>query len=226
MKKKKRQRKKQLPPAKTVPSSLLSGKPEQVFKRLAQRYKTPKQVQAFLREYLAYNAETEVETQASAWTALNRGVAHCLEAALLAAVLLEHHGYLPLILSFESKDQLDHVLYVFKQNNKWGSIGRSRDHGLHGRTPRFRSVRDLVYSYVDEYVDKTGRITGYQVFDLNEIERNLKINWRTSANNLWALEQYLIDLKHKSLKTSDERYKRAKKRYLAKGAHPSKPYWW
>ena len=65
--------------------------------------------------------------------------AHCLEAALAAAVILEQHGYPPLVLSFESIDELDHVLFVYRQRGRWGSIARSRDPGLHGRKPVFRT---------------------------------------------------------------------------------------
>ncbi len=69
------------------------------------------------------------------------GTAHCLEAALAAAVVLEQHGHPPLLLSFESVDRLDHVLYVFRgQDGRWGAVARSRDLGLHGRQPVFRSA--------------------------------------------------------------------------------------
>lgn len=179
-----------------------------------------------MRSYLAYNAELECETQSSAWVALQRGTAHCLEASLIAAAVLERRGYPPLLLSFESKDSLDHVLYLFKHNSRWGTIGRSRDKMLHGRAPIFRSVRDLVFSYVDEYVDQTGRITGFQVADLREITEQTGVDWRKSKKNLWALEQYLIDLKHTPLKTSERRYQAAKARFLRDGCQPTKKYWW
>ncbi len=42
---------------------------------------------------------------------VRHGCAHCLEAALFAAVVLEQHGYPPLVLSFESIDELDHVIF-------------------------------------------------------------------------------------------------------------------
>ena len=82
---------------------------------------------------------------------------HCLEAALAAAVILEQHGYPPLVLSFESIDELDHVIFVYRQNRRWGSVARSRDPGLHGRKPVFATPRALALSYVDPYVDYTGR---------------------------------------------------------------------
>ena len=40
---------------------------------------------------------------------VRHGTAHCLEAALAAAVILEQHGWPPLVLTFESIDELDHV---------------------------------------------------------------------------------------------------------------------
>ena len=91
---------------------------------------------------------------------VRHGTAHCLEAALAAAVILEQHGYPPLVLSFESIDELDHVIFVYRQHGRWGSVARSRDPGLHGRRPVFATPRALALSYVDPYVDDTGRVTG------------------------------------------------------------------
>src|SRR6266581_2436423 len=67
--------------------------------------------------------------------------------ALFAAVVLEQHGYPPLVLSFESIDELDHVIFVYRKKGRWGSIARSRDPGLHGRKPLFATPRALALSY-------------------------------------------------------------------------------
>lgn len=177
--------------------------------RIIQRYRTPRQVQAFLRR-LPYNREENGDSQRSFREVIKLGKAHCLEAALVAAAILEQHDYPPLLLSFESVDELDHVIFVFQENGKWGSVARSRDAGLHGRKPIFRSPRDLALSYVDPYVDFTGRITGYAVVDLNELER---CDWRFSPRNLWKLENFLIEYKHTQIKTSDARYEALLRRY-------------
>ncbi|WP_217551272.1 hypothetical protein, partial [Pantoea sp. GbtcB22] len=66
---------------------------------------------------------------------VKRNEAHCLEAAVAAAVILELHGYPPLLFDLESRDLLDHVIFVFQKAGRWGSIARSRDIGLHGRKP-------------------------------------------------------------------------------------------
>src|SRR4029453_2413627 len=100
--------------------------------RVIGRLKTPAGVQHFLNE-LPYNPEPSGETLRSFRGVIRHGTAHCLEAALSAAVILEQHGYRPLVLSFESIDELDHVLFVYQQNGKRGSVARSRDPGPHGR---------------------------------------------------------------------------------------------
>ena len=124
-------------------------------------------VQGYLNA-LPYNNEPPPpgETLRSFRGVVRHGTAHCLEAALAAAVILEQHGYPPLVLSFESIDELDHVIFVYRRRGRWGSVARSRDPGLHGRRPVFATPRALALSYVDPYVDFTGRITGYAVVDL------------------------------------------------------------
>jgi hypothetical protein len=192
-----------------------------IAERLARKLKTPKQVQAYLRR-LPYNREKKGETLFSAEAALRRGSLHCLEAALAAAAILEHHGYPPLVMSLESLDDLDHVIYVFQQKGKWGSIALSRDDGLHGRPPRYRSLRDLAWSYFDPYVDKSGRINGYGLANLDDS----KTDWRASKRNVWAVEQYLIYVKHKKLKSSNARYKKLLHAYKRRGPIPRKKDWW
>ena len=189
--------------------------------KLAKKLKTPKQVQQYLRT-LPYNREKKGETLSSAEKALKRGRLHCFEAAFAAAAILEHHGYPPLVMSLESKDGLDHVIYVFKQKGRWGAIARSRDEGLHGRPPRYRSLRDLAWSYYDPYVDKNGKIKAYQVAPLDDCAPN----WRDSTRNVWKAEQYLIKLKHNPLKSSPARYKKLYKAYLERGPMPKQKHWW
>jgi hypothetical protein len=191
------------------------------FKRLSGRYASPRLVQKLLRAF-AYNHEEQGETCRSALATWKARKAHCLEAAFLSAAILEHKGYPPLVMSLESEDQLDHVLFVFQQKGLWGSVGRSRDEGLHGRAPRFRSLRDLAWSYVDPYVDKTGRVTGYGLANLDDS----KSRWRDSPTFVWKAERHLIDLPHKDLRYSNKRHHLLKARYHRDGQHPRQPFWW
>jgi hypothetical protein len=182
---------------------------KKIFKDLAKKYSNPIKVQKFLKN-LPYNAEKKGETLKSAYESLKKKNAHCMEAAFIAAAILEQAGYPPLVMSLESKDDLDHVIYVYKKNNKWGSIARSRDSGLHGRKPVFRSLRNLALSYYEPYIDKTGCITGYQIANLDDS----KSDWRFSKKNVWKAEQFLIDIKHFAIKFNKKRYKKIHKKYL------------
>ena len=126
-------------------------------RRLIARLRTPLDVQRYLNR-LPYNTEPPPggATLRSFRGVVRAGCANCLEAALFAATVLEQHGYPPLVLSFESIDALDHVIFVYQRAGRWGSVARSRDPGLHGRRAVFATPRALALSYVDPYVDFTG----------------------------------------------------------------------
>jgi hypothetical protein len=179
--------------------------------RVIRRLKTPAAVQHFLNE-LPYNKELSGETLRSFRGVIRHGTAHCLEAALSAAVILEQHGYPPLVLSFESIDHLDHVIFVYRTTTGWGSVARSRDPGLHGRRPVFTTPRNLALSYVDPYVDFTGRVTAYAVVDLRVMGT---YDWRLADVNVWKVERMLLDWPHRKIRTSNRRFARWRARYRA-----------
>src|SRR5262249_55047932 len=139
-------------------------------RRLIKRLRTPEAIQHFLNR-LPYNTESRGETLRSFREVVRHGRAHCAEATLFSACILEQHGYPPLILSIESADYLDHVLFLYREAGRWGTIARSRDPGLHGRKAAFRSIRALVESYIDEYVDATGAVEGFACLDLRDLSK-------------------------------------------------------
>jgi hypothetical protein len=175
--------------------------------RLIQSLATPARVQRYFSS-LPYNWERS--TLRSFREVVKCGEAQCLEAAVGAAVILEQHGYQPLLLDIESQDLLDHVVFVFQQDGLWGSIGRSRDVGLHGRKPLFRSLRDLTWSYFDPYVDMSGRIKGYGLTSLYDLGN---YDWRFSARNISKVENHLRELPHRPLRSSNKRYEELLARY-------------
>ena len=178
--------------------------------KIIKKHRTPAQVQRFLRE-LPYNIEIGGNTCSSFRGVLIKNRAHCLEGAIVAATILEQHGYPPNVVSIESQDKLDHVLFLFKKDGRYGSVARSRDVGLQGRKPVFRSVRDLVMSYFDAYIDLTGRITGYASASLYELGN---YDWRFSMRNVWKVERFLQEIPHTEIRSSDARYERVRRRYL------------
>ena len=191
-------------------------------RRVVARLRTPLAVQRWLNA-MPYNQEPGGETLRSFRGVVRTGTAHCYEAALAAAVILEQHGYPPLVLSFESIDLLDHVLFVYRRPTGWGSVARSRDPGLHGRKPVFASPRALALSYVDAYVDLTGRIKGYTVVDLRAALGTY--DWRLSDRNVWKAEQVLLDWPHRRIRSSDRRIDALRRRYRAfVETHDYKPW--
>src|SRR5262249_59416387 len=89
---------------------------------IIQKHKTPESVQTFLRS-IRYNRETSGATCYSFRRVLRENRAHCLEGALVAAVILEQHGYPPVVVSIESQDKLDHVLFLFKRGGPFCFFG-------------------------------------------------------------------------------------------------------
>jgi len=191
-------------------------------RRVIARCRTPVHVQAYLNR-LPYNNEPPPggATLRSFRGVVRTGTAHCLEAALAAAVILEQHGYPPLVLSFESVDELDHVLFVYWHRGCWGSVARSRDPGLHGRKAVFRTPRDLALSYVDPYIDYSGRITAYTVVNIAHLLGDY--DWRLSQNNVWKAERVLLEAPHRAIRSSDKRIDALRRKYVAyRKAHGGK----
>jgi hypothetical protein len=190
-------------------------------RRLIGRLRTPAAVQRFLNA-LPYNTEPP---PGRALLRSFRGVvrhrtAHCLEAALSAAVILEQHGYPPILMSLESVDGLDHVVFVYRARGRWGSVARSRDPGLHGRRPVFRSLRDLARSYFDPFIDATGLVKAYGAVDLRVLGR---YDWRLAPGNVWKVERLLFQIPHRPIRSSPARVRRLRAAYFAfKRAHPDR----
>jgi hypothetical protein len=190
-------------------------------RRVINRLRTPLAVQRWLNA-LPYNNETGGETLRSFRGVVKRGTAHCLEAALSAAVILEQHCYPPLVLSFESIDLLDHVIFVYRGPQGWGSVARSRDPGLHGRRPVFATPRALALSYFDPYIDFTGRIKAYAVVDLRVLGN---YDWRLSEANVWKVERLLLAWPHRTIVSARAREKCWRARYRAfRATHDYKPW--
>jgi hypothetical protein len=190
-------------------------------RRTIARLRTPNAVQAWLND-LPYNTEPGGETLRSFRGVVRTGTMHCLEAALSAAVVLEQHRFPPLVLSFESTDLLDHVIFVYRGEHGWGSVARSRDPGLHGRKPVFATPRALALSYFDEYIDYTGRIKAYAVVDLRVLD---PYDWRLGERNIWKVERMLLEWPHRRIASSNRRVERLRRRYRAfRDAHGYKPW--
>ena len=85
--------------------------------------------------------------------------AHCAEAAFFAAAAFRVHGRPPLVMDLESERDDDHVLAPYRDRGLWGTVALSKFSGLRFRAPVYRTLRELVMSYFDDYYNYAGERT-------------------------------------------------------------------
>jgi hypothetical protein len=112
---------------------------------------------------------------------LRERVAHCFDGALFAAAALRHLGNPPQILNMISNNEDDdHILALYKRGGHWGAIAKSNFAGLRFREPVYRTLRELVMSYFEQFynVERKKTLRSYTVpLHLKAFD---KFNWVTS----------------------------------------------
>ncbi len=152
-------------------------------RRILGRLTTPGKIQIFLDE-LAYSTE---KTYRCPLRVLREWVAHCYDGALFAAAMLRRLGHPPLILEMlpNHRDD-DHLLAPFKQDGHWGAVGKSNFVGLRFREPVYRTLRELIMSYFEQFynLEREKTLRGYtlplnlQAFDRHGwMVRNEPLDW-------------------------------------------------
>ena len=157
---------------------------------------SPVKIQQFLDDEIRYNLEPEGDTCYSPRTVLRKRVAHCMEGAMLAAAALRMLGYPPLLVDLEAERDTDHVLAVYRSNGYWGAVAKSDYSGLRSREPVYRNIRELVMSYFEHYFNPAGEKTlrAYsRPVNLRQFDRR---GWMTSEEDVWAVPNYLCEIKH------------------------------
>lgn len=152
---------------------------------------------------------------------LRAGTAHCLEGAIFAAAALRTLGFPPLLLDLEAVQDSDHVIAVYRLRGHWGAIAKSNFSGLRFREPVYRSVRELVMSYFESYMnlrgDRTLRAYSPPV-DLGRFDRTHP-GWMTAEDDVWWIPERLVDVPHTRLLTAGmtRNLSRVDRRALAAG---------
>ena len=148
---------------------------------LLRKLDSPQKIQDFLEAMRANFGETNMSPK----KVLEKRKAHCFEGALLAAAALRFHGKEPLIVDLKTThNDDDHVLAVFRQNGRWGAITKTNHAVLRYRDPVFKSIRELVMSFFNEYFLKDGRKTLRSYSKPIDLARFDKFDWMTSEKNL------------------------------------------
>jgi hypothetical protein len=142
----------------------------------------------------------------TAWSpkrVLAERTAHCLEGAIFAAAALRVLGFPPLLLDLEAVQDTDHVIAVYRTNGHWGAIAKSNFSGLRCRAPVYRSLRELVMSYFEDYINLRGERTlrAYsRPVNLASFDR-AHPGWMTSDTDLWWIPEHLLDIRHTPILT-------------------------
>jgi hypothetical protein len=109
---------------------------------------TPAKIQAFLDE-IPYSTE---HTYRCPLRVLRERIAHCFDGALFAAAMLRRLEYPPLIIEMLPNDRDDdHMLAIYKRHRHWGAIAKSNFVGLRFREPVYRTLRELIMSYFEQF---------------------------------------------------------------------------
>jgi hypothetical protein len=142
----------------------------------------------------------------TAWSprqVLRERTAHCLEGAIFAAVALRVLGFPPLLLDLEAVQDTDHVIAVYRIERHWGAIAKSNFSGLRCRAPVYRTLREMVMSYFEDYInlrgDRTLRAHSRPV-NLARFDR-LHPGWMTSEADLWWIPEHLVEIPHTPILT-------------------------
>ena len=171
-------------------------------RKLLSALSTPRRIQDFL-DRLPINTEPEGDTCFPPRRVLRERRAHCIEAAMLAALALRWHGQRPLVVDLEAAlDDQDHVIAVFRQHGHWGAISKTNHAALRYREPVYRTIRELVMSYFHEYfrqADGRKTLRAYsRPVDLSRFDRR---GWMTDEDHVWYVPEHLCEVAHAPILT-------------------------
>ncbi len=154
---------------------------------------TPEKIQDYL-DSISFNHEKSGQTVMSPRKVLIEKKAHCIEGALLAGVALWLHGRPPIIVNLKvRKDDFDHIVVIYKENNYYGALSKTNHNVLRFRDPVYRTIRELIMSYFHEYfLVSNGEKTLIGYTKPINIKR-FGTKWITSEENLWDIAEKIYD---------------------------------
>ena len=165
---------------------------------LLRSLRTPEKVQAFL-DKLPYNLEPDGDTLRSPRRVMRDRTAHCAEGAFFAAAAFRVNGRPPLIVDLEAVRDDDHILAVYREGGAWGAVATSKFAGLRFRAPVYRTVRELVLSYFEDYYNWDGERTLRAYSRPISLARFDRIGWMVAETDLWPVTEYLVRARHTRL---------------------------
>lgn len=158
---------------------------------LFRKLNTPAKVQDFLNT-IPFNFEEDgKDVIKSPLYVMRTNNAHCIEGAILGAYILSLHGHKPYIMNLRTTaHDLEHVIVPFKVGGLWGCLSKTNHAVLRYRDPVYKTIRELVMSYFNEYYLDDGIKTLRQYS--NPVNLNIfKDDWYKADYDLWSIDDEL-----------------------------------
>lgn len=176
---------------------------------------SPAKIQEFLDE-TRYSTE---DIYRCPLRVLRERKAHCFDGAVFAAAALRGLGFPPLVFELIPNERDDdHLVALYKRDGLWGAVAKSNFVGLRFREPVFRSLRELVLSYFEQFFNVAGEKTLRAYTMPLNLTRFDRLGWTVQDGPMDHIAEAL-DRKHRvsiitdravqQLSPADERSRRA-----------------
>ncbi len=160
--------------------------------RLLARLSSPSRIQDWL-DRLPYRPE---DRPGCPRRVMEERRANCYDGALFAAAALRRLGHPPRLLDMWAVRDDDHVLAVFRRHGAFGAVAKSNFTGLRYREPVYRTLRELVLSYFDDYFNDAGERTLRAWSGLLDLRRFDRLRWMFDDAPLQYISDRLDALPH------------------------------
>lgn len=162
------------------------------FFKFLKKLNTPAKIQDFLNTLENNKADTVFSPKVS----IENKTAHCLEGALIAHTCFILNKKESFLLDIKSKrNDLDHVITVFKEDGLYGAISKTSYPVLKYRDPIFKNIRELAMSYFSEYFLENGEKTMLSYSAPFSLEKR-KNFWITTNEDLYEIGWEIDNIKH------------------------------
>lgn len=164
---------------------------------------TPEKIQDFIDTQITYDPYRE---NRSVQEVITDKQAECYNGALLATACLLNQGVKASIIEILAREDEEHVLCVYQQNGKYGSIAQSKFLGLKSRFPMYATIRDLVISYQEFYFSFAGLLSLSSYTEPLLLDQ-YQLKWLIDPNTVVQMAQDLRQSTHFVLvKPDDPKY--------------------
>lgn len=165
--------------------------------KLFKSLNSPGKIQDFINKIPINFEEDGKDSCYSPRMVLKKNRCHCIEGAILAALILRVNGYAPLLVDLTANDKdFDHVIAVYQKEKKWGAITKTNHYALRYREPVYETIRELVMSYFHEYFNDKGKKTLRSYSNPVDLAMFDHENWMTTEEEIWQIPNYLVEVEH------------------------------